>query len=152
MANNNIAFLPGGPDASPNDTWMGDQYPAIVWDPASLSFYFVGVSGDNSLRVAQYTYGQPLRGHFNRAVMDRAGNLIPGCTIRLIDSADGITTLSDPIYTTGIGTGTLPNPFICDTGVIDFYLESPKRVRIGVTKPGSGVEVVFDAADVLAPQ
>lgn len=116
------------------------------WDKADGSPGMVTM-----LSYAHWVSDLRMRAHYNRAVMDKEGNLIPGCTVRMIDPADDVTTLPDTIYTGQIGSSTRPNPFVCDTGIIDFYLEAPKRVTLGVTRPGSSIEILFDGSDVLAP-
>ena len=92
------------------------------------------------------------RAHFNRAIVDPEGNLLPGCSVRVIDSSDGTTTLADTLYADDTTSAMHANPFVATDGVIDFYLATPRRVRLGITRtePGS-IEYYIEDMDVFAP-
>jgi len=92
-----------------------------------------------------------MRGHYNRAIVDSEGNLILGCTIRLIDSTTGLN-ITDIVYAQATGSTTKTNPFVADDGVIDFYLDAQARLRMGITRPEPGsAEYYIEGVDVLAP-
>lgn len=92
-----------------------------------------------------------MRGHYNRAIVDNAGNLILGCTVRLIDIGTN-ANLTDTIFAQATGSTSKPNPFVADDGVIDFYLDTQTRLRMGITRPEPGsAEYYVEGADVLAP-
>lgn len=117
------------------------------------TWYKTDGSGDRvlSLGYVHWVSEIRMRAHYNRAIMDREGNLIPGCTVRVIDPADGVTSLTDQIFVSQFGSATRSNPYVCDDGILDFYLAQERRVRLGITKPGTTTEVVFDGSDVLSP-
>lgn len=117
------------------------------------TWYKTDGSGDRvlSLGYVHWVSEVRMRAHYNRAIMDREGNLIPGCTVRVIDPADGVTNLTDQIFVSQSGSATRSNPYVCDDGILDFYLAQERRVRLGITKPGTTTEVVFDGSDVLSP-
>lgn len=153
MANNNQAFTPAGTISSLVDNdWLNDPGPAVAWD-GDLSFYFVAaLPFSNQFRVAAFlppTGGG--RGHYNRALVDSNGNLYPNSTVRIIDPADGLTTLAADIFVDALTPVTKPNPFVTETGVVDFYLATPQRVTLGITRPGIPGEFFITGADVLAP-
>lgn len=89
------------------------------------------------------------RAHLYRTITDIAGNLRGGATVRVL--YPGTTTLmTEPIYPADSGSDTLPNPFSSSTGVIDFYLEEPRRVRLGIKFPNES-ERFFNDVDVMLP-
>lgn len=93
-----------------------------------------------------------MRGHFNRPIVDGFGNLVPGCSVRLIQPVDGTTSITADIFVNDTDISTLTNPFITVDGQIDFYLAVPQRIRLGITRPEPGsTEYFIDGADVLAP-
>jgi hypothetical protein len=89
----------------------------------------------------------PTREHFHRPVQDDAGNLMTNSIVRLLDP--GTTDLiMEAIYSESVGGTPLPNPFTIEDGVIDFYLDQPQIVRIGVTPSGSTQEIYFENVSV----
>lgn len=89
-----------------------------------------------------------MRAHFTRPVTDDQGNLLPNAEIAVYDP--GTTDLIAPVlYSTGSGSTVLTNPYISATGVIDFYLDQPARVRVGVTQGGLPTSY-YEDVDVLA--
>lgn len=89
------------------------------------------------------------RPHFYRPILDPAGNLITDATVRVLQP--GTTNLlADTLYSTPSGPETLPNPWDPTSGEIDFYLDSPQTVRIGVTQPPQ-IEKFFENIDVGDP-
>lgn len=89
-----------------------------------------------------------MRAHYYRTLQDTQGNLVPGCTVRVLQP--GTTTLiQEALYADDSTSTTLPNPFVSDDGLINFYLEEPARVRIGVTAIDTP-EVFFESVDVLS--
>jgi hypothetical protein len=89
-----------------------------------------------------------VRAHFNRALLDREGNQVDTATVRLL-AAGGTDLLTDTVYTEATGGTTYPNPWEAVNGEIDFYLDSPTRLQIGVTV-GTDPEQFWDDVDVLA--
>lgn len=77
------------------------------------------------------------RAHIYKVLQNGDGSVLTGASVRVL--ADGASTnLTDPLFTTDAGSGVLTNPFTSSNGKIDFYLDNPQRLQIGVTPPGSG--------------
>jgi hypothetical protein len=89
------------------------------------------------------------RQHFERPIQDELGNLAQNASVRLLEP--GTTTpITDTIYVANTGSAVRSNPWVAAGGVIDFYLNASRTVRIGVTTPG-GIEVFFDDLLVGTP-
>jgi autotransporter adhesin len=89
-----------------------------------------------------------VRAHFNRALLDLQGNQVPTATVRLL--APGTTTpYGQTIYADATSGTTRTNPWTTTTGEVDFYLDAPDRVRIGV-QVGTDPEEFWDNVDVTA--
>src|SRR5262245_31205702 len=54
------------------------------------------------------------------------------------------------MYDAVSGGAALANPFACLTGIVDFYLDAPQSVRLGITRSGKP-EVFVDNLDVGVP-
>lgn len=88
-----------------------------------------------------------MRDHFRQPIRDGNGVLLAGCSVRLLEP--GTTTeITDTIYVDREGLAVRTNPWVADTGIIDFYLARSKLVRIGVVKPGASEEVFFEDIEV----
>lgn len=93
-----------------------------------------------------------MRAHYQRTIIEPNGDVVPGCTVRVIDWTDKTSTLSATLFADDTSATTKANPFVADDGIIDFYLADPTRVRLGITRPSAGAtEYYIDGADVLAP-
>lgn len=90
----------------------------------------------------------PTRAHFYAPIQNNAGDIQANSTVRVLQP-ETTTLVSDPIYPDNDTPTVMSNPFICDTGVISFYMDQPQRVRLGITMPGQP-EVFIDDLDVLA--
>lgn len=89
-----------------------------------------------------------MRAHFNRALLDLQGNQVPTATVRLL--VPGTTTAyGQTIYDQATGGTTRTNPWTITDGEVDFYLDAPDRVRIGV-QVGTDPEQFWDNVDVVA--
>ena len=89
------------------------------------------------------------RAHISKPILDAAGNVRSGASVRVLQP--GTTTpLTGPLFAADMGSSTVTNPFIAANGVVDFYLDTPQRVRIGVTVGQEG-EVFFEDVDVPEP-
>lgn len=92
-----------------------------------------------------------MRAHMYLPVVNATGD-IQAPSVRLLEP--GTTTLINdsgtptPIYTADTGSTTQANPWVPTGGVIDVYLDYPRRVRIGVTLPGQG-ELFIEDQDIL---
>jgi hypothetical protein len=94
-----------------------------------------------------------LRAHLYLPVVNASGD-IQSPTVRLLEP--GTTTLINdggsptPIYTSDTGSTVYANPFVPSGGVIDIYLDYPRRVKLGITLPGQG-ELPIDNIDIVVP-
>jgi hypothetical protein len=89
-----------------------------------------------------------VRAHFSRPVTNQAGDLLPNVQVFVYEP--GTTTLiTDVVYSADTGTAVLTNPFVSDTGLVDFYLDNPKRVRLGIVQGTSPIQYQ-DGIDVIA--
>jgi hypothetical protein len=78
------------------------------------------------------------------------GSLRPNLTVRLME-ADSTNLITAKVYAEDGSSTELGNPFVCASGVIDFYLDASTRINLGVTPRGDGeVEQVYECLDVLA--
>jgi hypothetical protein len=91
------------------------------------------------------------RSHLFRPVQDSEGNLVPNTKVTSYEH--GTTqVLAQKLYTSPRGSTVLANPFTTSSGVIDFYLDSPQSVKIGMLVAGrAGGEQYVDDIDVLPP-
>jgi hypothetical protein len=89
-----------------------------------------------------------VRAHYTRPVTDEAGNLLPNVQVTIYQPAT-TTPISSVVYSTDTGNNILSNPWVASSGVIDFYLDNPQRVRIGTVQGGLAVQYAEDV-DVLA--
>ncbi len=88
-----------------------------------------------------------MRAHYNRALLDLQGNQVPVATVRLLVPG-GTDLLGSTVYAEATGGVTRTNPWETTDGEVDFYLDAPERVKIGV-KVGSDPEEFWDDIDVL---
>lgn len=89
-----------------------------------------------------------MRAHYIRPVTDDQGNLLPNVQVTVYNPAT-TNPITPVIYGSDTGTDVLTNPHVSNTGVIDFYLDLPTRVRIGVVQGGLP-EQFYEDVDVLA--
>ena len=91
-----------------------------------------------------------MRAHFKKVLTDNSGNVIETpVTVRVLQPGT-VTMIVDTLYADGSSGTTLTNPWtIPSGGKIDFYLDEPQRVRLGITVSGSPEEFEEDV-DVLA--
>ncbi|MFH8483107.1 hypothetical protein [Streptomyces sp. NPDC018055] len=89
-----------------------------------------------------------MRAHYNRPIIDREGNQVDVAQIRLLIPGSS-ELIPDMIYAEATGGTTRPNPWFITNGEIDFYLDSPTRVQIGILVLNAAEEFWTDV-DVLA--
>ncbi|MFD7835582.1 hypothetical protein [Streptomyces sp. NPDC059761] len=89
-----------------------------------------------------------MRAHFNRPITDRLGNQIDEAQVRLLVQG-GTEPIPQTIYVAATGGLTRTNPWTLTNGEVDFFLDDPTRLQIGITVPGSPEEL-WDSIDVLA--
>lgn len=78
------------------------------------------------------------RAHVRQVLQNPDGSVLTGAEVRVLEDGS-LTLLAQQLYTTDTGASALSNPFTCDDGVVEFFLDVPERVRLGYTPPG-GVE------------
>lgn len=85
------------------------------------------------------------RSHLYKIFQNADGSVLTGATVAVLDP-DTSDPISAALYTTDTGSTTLANPFTSDDGKVEFYLDNPQRLRLGIT-PAGGVEffVITDA-------
>jgi hypothetical protein len=91
------------------------------------------------------------RAHFWRAVTDTDGNVVPNTRVAVYE-AGTTNPIGQSLYTQKIGSPTLDNPFTTSNGFIEFYLDNPQSVRIGLTVQGSTETYVDDLPVLPAPE
>lgn len=90
------------------------------------------------------------RAHYRRTITtDGDVNVVTGIVVRIYDPGT-TTSITDIIYAASSGSTELSQPITYSDGTIEFYLAAPRRVRIGVTPPGSG-EFFLEDVDVPVP-
>lgn len=82
------------------------------------------------------------REHFYKPIRDGSGVLRVGSSVRLLEPNVN-TPISETIYVDDTGTEARANPWVAEDGVVDFYLDKPKRVDIGITPDGSTAETIL---------
>jgi hypothetical protein len=91
-----------------------------------------------------------MRAHFYRLLVDPQGNMVPNVQVRVLEP--GTTTLiSEPVYADDTTPTPRSNPFEVPDGQVNFYLDRPRRVRLGVTAPDQP-EAYYENVDVLASE
>lgn len=83
------------------------------------------------------------RAHCYKPVTDGAGNLLSDVTVTVFEAARS-QVLEQQMFTTPSGAGALSNPFAATNGIINFYLETPQRVRLSVKTPNATFNVYID--------
>lgn len=89
------------------------------------------------------------RAHLRKGVIRKVSGAPTGGTCEVLDVGTGVAT-TEPLYTTADGVTTLPNPFTFTDGVVDFYVDGPKRVHLAIT-PDGGTLQTFLNEDIQAP-
>ncbi|MFF7198196.1 hypothetical protein ACFZAM_31370 [Streptomyces sp. NPDC008079] len=91
-----------------------------------------------------------MRAHFSRTVTDGAGNVVEQqMSVRVLVPGT-VAPIGSILYADGTSGTTLTNPWTVVTGGrVNFYLDQPQRVRLGITVTG-GLEEFVDDVDVLA--
>jgi hypothetical protein len=89
-----------------------------------------------------------VRAHFNRALLDQQGAPVATAQVRLLVPG-GTDPYPQLIYSDATGGTTLTNPWTTTSGEVDFYLDAPDRVKIGITV-GTAPEEFWDNVDVTS--
>jgi hypothetical protein len=88
------------------------------------------------------------RSHFYRVLTNAAGDLVPGCQVRVLQPG-GENPIDATLFIGDTGSTSLANPFVSPDGRVDFYLDDPLRFRLAVTDQSETAprEVFFENAD-----
>lgn len=86
------------------------------------------------------------RAHFYAVAQDPAGNAQEGAVVRVLQPGT-VNVIAAPIYATDTDVSAMTNPFTTSSGQISFYIDTPQRVRLGIT-PVNGVERFIEDIDV----
>jgi trimeric autotransporter adhesin len=87
------------------------------------------------------------RAHHYSVIQNAAGDLQPDSVVRVLQPGTE-TLIGDPVYPDNTTVTPMTNPFTSADGTINFYLDLPQRVRLGVTRPGQN-EVFLDDIDLI---
>lgn len=87
------------------------------------------------------------RAHYYSLIQDGNGDIQPNSVVRVLQPGTE-TLIADPLYPDNDTGSAMTNPFVSVDGTINFYLDTPQRVRLGVTKPGFD-EVFFEDIDLV---
>ncbi|MEV7675137.1 hypothetical protein [Streptomyces sp. NPDC088752] len=90
-----------------------------------------------------------MRAHFNRPLTDRMGNKVDQASVRLLVAGSTTELIPGIVYSGATGGLTRTNPWNITNGEIDFYLDAPTRLQVGV-KVGADPEEFWDNIDVMA--
>lgn len=89
-----------------------------------------------------------MRAHYTRPVTDQQGDLLPNVQVT-VNEPGTATPITEVIYADGTSANVLSNPFVSSTGIINFYLDNPKRVDLVIAQGTLPVQTYADV-DVLA--
>lgn len=89
------------------------------------------------------------RAHLNKSIIRKTSGLPADGSCRVYEP--GTTTdIAQTIFVGDTGATPRANPFTFTAGVLDFYLDTPQRVKLVVT-PSGGSAQTFEDIDVAAP-
>jgi hypothetical protein len=84
------------------------------------------------------------RVHVLRPILDEAGNLIPGASVQVDAEATDAPTTQTLWASREISDATeFVNPIVTSTGILDFWMTEPERLKLTVTVQGRPDEVVI---------
>lgn len=90
-----------------------------------------------------------MRAHLYLPVTNTSGDLYSSVSVRLLEP-NTTTLIMDTIYGADTGAGTITQPWVPASSIIDCYLQYARRVRIGITPAGQG-EVFMENVDIRPP-
>lgn len=84
------------------------------------------------------------RVHVLRPIQDEAGNLILGATVQVDSELTDAPTAQELWQSREItDAGVYANPITVDSGILDFWMTEPERVKLTIVYPGRPDEVVI---------
>lgn len=90
------------------------------------------------------------RAHLYRPVTDSDGNVVPNTVITVYEAGTS-QLIQQPLYTQSSGSPVWDNPHTTSDGYVDFYLDRPQSVRIGLAVQGSPETYVDDIPVLPSP-
>lgn len=90
------------------------------------------------------------RAHLNRPITDSDGNIVPNTRITVYEAGTS-TLIGQPLYTQVTGSPVWDNPRTTSDGFVDFYLDRPQSVRIGLAVQGATETFIDDIPVLPAP-
>lgn len=91
------------------------------------------------------------RAHLYRPVTDSDGNVVPNTVITVYEAGTS-QLIQQPLYVQPSGSPVWDNPHTTSDGFVDFYLDRPQSVRIGLAVQGSPETYVDDIPVLPAPE
>lgn len=101
------------------------------------------------------------RAHLYQVLTDAEGNVLTGATVRVLEpdtpDVDGSPLPEAPIGQTLYDgrfpafSDTVPNEYVCDTGVVSLWVDAPQYVQLAIT-PVDGTEYKIDSLAAITPQ
>lgn len=77
------------------------------------------------------------RAHLYRPVTDSEGNIVPNTQVTIYEAGTS-QLLMQTLYAQPAGIETISNPYTTSDGVVEFYLERPQAVRVGLRVAARG--------------
>lgn len=87
-----------------------------------------------------------MRAHLNKAIIRKVSGTPADGSVQVYEPG-GTTPLVQTMYVGDTGVTARANPFTFATGVIEFYLDTPQRVKLVITPTGGSAQT-FDNVDV----
>lgn len=97
-----------------------------------------------------------MRAHYSAPIQSNAGDLQASTTVSVFAPGSTFggtalgTLITGAVWADATSGNKMTNPFIATTGIIDFYLDFPQRVDLGVQVPGQA-QVFYPGIDVNVP-
>jgi hypothetical protein len=86
------------------------------------------------------------RSHYYSVAQDTAGNALENAVVRVLQPGTQ-NPIAASIYATDTDVVAMANPFTTASGQVSFYIDTPQRIRLGIT-PVGGVERFVEDIDV----
>lgn len=91
------------------------------------------------------------RAHVYRRITDSDGNIVPNTTVTIYE-AGTTQLLAQTLWQNDVGSQAIPNPFVTSNGYLEFFLDVPKSVRVGLVVQGSTETFIDDVPVLPAPE
>jgi hypothetical protein len=91
------------------------------------------------------------RAHLYRPITDSEGNIVPNTKITVYEAGTS-TLLAQALYKQAVGSPIWDNPHTSSDGYVEFYLDRPQSVRIGLVVQGATETYVDDIPVLPSPE